>query len=412
MILLKKNRIIYLIITILFFISSFIILKSTNLENNIMVSKSIEIIIILFLIRISYGCSLYIKYLYQKKKYSYSIIMNLGLLIFININILRHINLLIINWNEINITDIYNNTVQSFSYFAMLTLPCIIVLSIYCMITNIVLIKKEGFRPKNLLSIIIAIFAIIGLFGSQGVYLLTSQLLKGQEIIIVKKLVDIVINVTLSYFYTIIIATLYCNIKAAKHIPKYDKDYIIILGCMLKKDGSLTPLLKSRVDKAIEFAKKQKEVTEKNIIFIPSGGKGKDEVTSEAEAMRDYLIKQGIKKKNIKIENKSTNTIENMKYSNSIIIEGKKNAKVSFSTTNYHVFRSGVIASNIGIDCEGIGSKTKWYYYSNALIREFLANILQERKKHIGLLIMINISALILIIIGYYYNIINLTLID
>lgn len=52
--------------------------------------------------------------------------MNLGLLIFININILRQINLLIQNWNILNIVDIYNNTLKSFSYFAMLTLPCII----------------------------------------------------------------------------------------------------------------------------------------------------------------------------------------------------------------------------------------------------------------------------------------------
>jgi uncharacterized SAM-binding protein YcdF (DUF218 family) len=199
---------------------------------------------------------------------------------------------------------------------------------------------------------------------------------------------------------------------AARHTPKYDKDYVIILGCMVGKDGSLTPLLKSRVDKAIEFAKKQKEETGKDIIFIPSGGKGKDEVISEAEAMKKYLLKQGIKRKNIIIENKSTSTIENMKYSNSIIIKAKKDAKISFSTTNYHVFRSGVIASNMGIDCEGMGSKTKWYYYTNALIREFIANIVQEKKKHIGILVIINISALVLLLIGHYYHIIDLTLID
>ena len=71
--------------------------------------------------------------------------MNLGLLLFININILRQINLLITNWNVINIVDIYTNTLKSFSYFAMLTLPCITILSIYSIITNIVLIKKRRF---------------------------------------------------------------------------------------------------------------------------------------------------------------------------------------------------------------------------------------------------------------------------
>ena len=36
-----------------------------------------------------------------------------------------------------------------------------------------------------------------------------------------------------------------------------DKDFVIILGCKIKDDGSLSPLLKNRVDKAIHFSKKQ-----------------------------------------------------------------------------------------------------------------------------------------------------------
>ena len=173
---------------------------------------------------------------------------------------------------------------------------------------------------------------------------------------------------------------------------------------MINKDGTLTPLLKARVDKAIEFAKLQKEKTGKDIIFLPSGGKGDDEIIAEAEAMKNYLIKQGIDQKNIIVENKSTSTLENMKFSNSIIINNNPDAKISFSTTNYHVFRSGVIANECGIDCEGIGSKTKFYFYTNALIREFIANLVQERKKHIALVLLINISALILVSIGYIYQ--------
>lgn len=144
----KKFRIKYLIITSLFIIISIFILKFTNLSDSVNISKSIQIIIILFLIRVSYGLTLYIRNIYQKKKYSYNIIMNLGLLIFININILRNINLLIQNWNILKIVDIYNNTLKSFSYFAMIILPCIIILSIYSIISNIILIKKENLHTK------------------------------------------------------------------------------------------------------------------------------------------------------------------------------------------------------------------------------------------------------------------------
>ncbi len=403
----KKEGIIYLIITILFILLSVIILSNTDLLNNIELSKSIEIIIILFLMRISYGCTLYIRKQYKKHKYSYNIILNLGLVIFLDLNIVRHIGHLISNWNFLNITEVYNNTLKSFSYFAILTLPCIAVLAVYAIITNIVLIKKEGFSYRNLLGVFLGIFALMGLFGSQTLYMLTSKLVSGEQLVIAKKFFDIMINVVLSYFYTLIIATLYCNTLAANHIPTFDKDYVIILGCKIKEDGTLTPILKARVDRAIEFAKMQKEKTGKDVIFVPSGGKGSDEVMSEAEAMKDYLIEQGIKKKNILIENKSTNTLENMQYSNSIIINANKDAKISFSTTNYHVFRSGVIANECGLDYEGMGSPTKWYFYTNALIREFIANLIQERRRHIALILIMNISILVLMAIGYYYQLIQ-----
>lgn len=403
----KKQKNAYAIITLLFIVISIVILKHTNLSDNVALSKSIQIILILFLMRIAYGCTIYIKVQYQKKKYSYGIVMNVGLLLFIIINIMRQINLLIENWNVLSINNIYNNTLESFSFFAMLTLPCIVILSVYSIITNIFLIKREVFSYKNLLGVFLGVFALMGLFGSQAIYSLTSSLLVGEELIVVKKIIDVTINVTLSYFYTLIIATLYCNIIAARHIPKYDKDYVIILGCMIKKDGTLTVLLKSRVDKAIEFAKKQKEITGKDIIFVPSGGQGDNEVMPEAEAMKNYLIEQGIKEENIIVENKSTSTLENMKFSKAIILNNKADAKISFATTNYHVFRSGIIANDCGMDCEGMGSKTNWYFYSNALIREFIANLVRERKKHIVLILLFIISALILVLIGHNYKLFN-----
>ena len=159
----NKRSILYLIISIIFIALSIFILSITDLSNNVELSKSIQIILILFLIRISIGCTLYIKKQYEKQKYSCGIIMKLGLLIFINVNILRQINLLIVNWNILNISDIYNNTLRSFSYFSMLTLPCIIILSLYSIITYIVLIRKEGFNPTKLLGIILGALALIGI---------------------------------------------------------------------------------------------------------------------------------------------------------------------------------------------------------------------------------------------------------
>ena len=55
-----------------------------------------------------------------------------------------------------------------------------------------------------------------------------------------------------------------------------------------------------------------------------------------------------------------------------------------------------------------MGSNTKWYFYTNALIREFIANLIQEKNKHISLLVITNMFTIGLVLIGYYYSLINL----
>ena len=393
----------YGIITLLFVIISIVILTIVDRTNKVNLSIAIQIIMILYLIRISYGCILYIKNNYKEWKYSYKLIMNLGLFLFLVINIIRQVILLITEFNSTTISEVYLNTLKSFNFFAYITMPLILTISIFGAITNIILIKKEGFRPRNLLGVVFCILAIIAVFSGQIIYYIFEQVDFTRNQKYIKFFIDICLNATISYFYCNILATLYCNYMAGRHEPKYNKDYVIILGCKIKKDGSLTPLLKARVDRAITFAKLQKEKTNKDIIYIPSGGKGRDEIIAEAEAISDYLIKCGVKKKNIIIENKSVNTKENMRFSKNKILENG-DGNVIFSTTNYHVFRSGVIANLEGIDCEGIGSKTKWYFYTNALIREFIANLLEQKWQHLFILISIYITVLNLMLIGYYNN--------
>ena len=395
---------IYGIVNVALFVICIATLSIIDKTNNIKISLTIQILLIAYLLKVTWGCLLYIKEQYKKQKYSYSIIMNLGLVIFLIINILRQINLLITDWNLTSINSLYNNTLNSFSYFAFLILPLIIVLALYSIITNIVLIYKEGFKFQNILGIIFGIGITLGAFASQFIFEIIKNINLINSNLYIKKFIDIGLNSVLCYFYCLTLATLYCNIMAAKHKPNFDKDYVIILGSKIRKDGTLTPILQARVDKAIEFAKEQKEKSNKRIVFVPSGGKGEDEIIAEAEAMKNYLIEKGISSKDIIVEDKSKNTYQNLKFSKQKIDEDNKNGKIFFSTTNYHVFRSGVIANNEGIDCEGMESKTKWYFYTNALIREFIANLFNQRKQHFALITSINITLFVLVIIGYKYK--------
>ena len=85
--------------------------------------------------------------------------------------------------------------------------------------------------------------------------------------------------------------------------------------------------------------------------------------------------------------------------------EIKKDSNVIFSTTNYHVFRAGSIANKQNINLEGIGSKTKIYFWINAFIREFIATMYSERKQHLFMILLFIIISIILIRIQFLANI-------
>jgi len=395
---------IYGLVSVFILLISVSYLSKVNFANSIVSSIAVEIVLITYLIKISWGCSIYIKEQYKNKRYSHSIVMNLGLLLFLIINTLRHINLLVINSKLLDISEIYNETLNSFSYFAYFSLPLIILISLYSLVANIVLIRKEGFKLQNLLGLLFTVLITLLLLSSQLTFKVAKSINFFKSHTYIKRFIDVGVNSILCYYYCLTIATLFCIVAATKYKPSYDKDYVIILGSRIRKDGSLTPILQARVDKAIEFAKEQKENTNKKIVFIPSGGKGIDEVMAEAEAMKKYLINKGINPNEIIAENHSKNTVQNFIFSKRIIDEYNSDGNIIFSTTNYHVFRSGVIAWNEGIKCEGIGCSTKWYFYVNALIREFFANLFIQRREHFFLITLINIALFILIFVGYKYS--------
>ena len=94
-------------------------------------------------------------------------------------------------------------------------------------------------------------------------------------------------------------------------LPRHRRyDYIIIHGAGL--DGEKpTPLLAGRIDRALELWKRQ-DCRGK---FVASGGQGNDEVVTEAQAMRDYLVEHGVSQEAILMEDRSRTTWENLKYS-------------------------------------------------------------------------------------------------
>ena len=115
--------------------------------------------------------------------------------------------------------------------------------------------------------------------------------------------------------------------------------------------------------------------------FVTSGGQGPNEVISESACMKRYLMENGIPEDRIIEEDRSANTFQNMKYSKEKIGNAAPGGRIAFSTTNYHVFRSGLFARRAGMRAVGMGAKTKWYFWPNAAVREFVGLLTEHRGK-------------------------------
>ncbi len=365
------------------------------------------IAITLFLGVLIIGLFIHIKKEIRRDLYQYKNVRNIGFALFL-LGIFGEQLFLLTGLNN-GIIDSVNLLLSSAGFFSNITLPAAFITFILVTVSNIQLMRREGRNWRNLLGCILGIVVCLGTIFPfiLDIFLQRTSIVnvhnRNGMALYVGLFVENTILAITAYLEFILIGTIILSTMAAKKIPAFDKDYILILGSQIKKDGTLTNLLKSRADRAIEFAKMQKEATGKDIVFIPSGGKGDDEVIAEADAIKNYLLETGITEDRILVENKSANTFENLRNSMELIRQDAKtnDPKIAFSTTNYHVFRSGVFASQQGIKAEGIGAKTKRYFWINAFIREFIAALVSEWKTH--LVIILTWLVIIFFLVGLVY---------
>lgn len=259
--------------------------------------------------------------------------------------------------------------------FLLLFLVGIYGLVIFLYWNSIIVLKKESFSLANLLTLLLA----LGLTA----YLIVAVYVNHFAPSWFESLFSIV-PALLFYFFVVFYNFLTVTILYQFNLPRYNQDYVIVLGAGLIDGERVTPLLAKRIDKAIQFYKAQKRATMKPPKILMSGGKGPDEKISEATAMKNYAVEQGMLAEDILIEGNSTNTLENMKFSKEIMDAREPNPyRVIFTSNNYHIFRAGIYARWANLKADGIGARTARYYLPNAFLREFVAILSMNKKRHL-----------------------------
>ena len=125
---------------------------------------------------------------------------------------------------------------------------------------------------------------------------------------------------------------------------KENLDYIIVLGAHVN-GVRLSKALLERTRRALEYLERNPKTR-----AVLSGGQGEGETISEAEAMCRYLEDHGISRERLILEDRSTNTKENLDFSLALI--GDLNAPIGVVTNHFHVFRGVAIGKKCG--CKNI----------------------------------------------------------
>lgn len=279
-----------------------------------------------------------------------------------------------------------NNLLSSIVLLFTYVLVPLVIAVMVCLLLydSILMLKKEGTSLKNLLPGIFALCLVAGIA--------VSVLSVSVEIGFMWLFYFAILVSILCIYFSFTFVALFVYSQIYMIIPKNaNYDYILVHGCGLSKGETVTPLLRGRIDKAIEIYERGGRKGK----LILSGGQGRDEKISEARAMANYLDSKGYTDDDYELEDKSTTTYENLRNVRDLFDTSENKKKYIFVTNNYHVFRTSIFARKLRMDAQGVGCHTAMYYWPAAFIREYIA--LQVRYKW-GIALMVLIWIVLTII--------------
>ena len=168
----------------------------------------------------------------------------------------------------------------------------------------------------------------------------------------------------LPWFAFVVVEIFICS--AMFQVPGQNLPYIIVLGAQIR-GTVVTNSLERRLVKAMEYL----EQNPKTMVIV-SGGQGKEESITEAEAMAAYLIEHGVENQRIILEDKSTTTEENLRFSKQLVEDITK--PIGVVTNNFHMYRAMRTARKLGFThVEGIPASSNPVLFLNYMVREFFA---------------------------------------
>ena len=246
----------------------------------------------------------------------------------------------------------------------------------WALIANgVVMLRREGRRLANLLSLLagLALLAVL-------VLAVSALALEDPPWLIVAAAAVLLVTGYLAFLF---VALMLYSILYSRVNRLAGADAVIVLGSGLIGDR-VPPLLASRLDRAVQVQQRSP-----GALLVVSGGKGSDELLSEAEAMSRYLTEAGVPADEIVLEDRATTTGENLRFSVALLDQRGFSGSILAVTNNYHVFRTAVLSRKLGLKLNVVGARTASYFVPSAFLREFVALLLQYWKTNAFMLLIL-----------------------
>lgn len=171
--------------------------------------------------------------------------------------------------------------------------------------------------------------------------------------------------VTMAAALAVLAAVISAFMVSAANRPPDGDTTVIVLGCKVRgEEPSL--MLRQRIMAAYRFLEKNPSA-----MCIVSGGQGADELISEAESMKRVLVEQGISEDRIIMEERSTGTDENIRFSLDKMNEYGIGGSITIVTNDFHQLRAKLIADKYGLESYSVSARTSLWLLPTYWLREW-----------------------------------------
>ena len=127
---------------------------------------------------------------------------------------------------------------------------------------------------------------------------------------------------------------------------------VVVLGCQVQGLRP-SPMLADRIDSAFDYLSAHPDA-----VCVATGGMADDEIITEAQCIRDELVRRGIDPSRIYREDTSENTRENIANAAEIIRSNGLPTNIAVASDNFHQLRPALYAEDCGLRARSLGCRS------------------------------------------------------